>query len=55
MTEKPVPRLTAVVVHWHNEDALGELLAAWPEDPRCELVVVDNSASLGATWDLPAG
>ena len=38
--------LTGVVVHWHDEDALRELVAAWPEDPRCDLVVVDNSRSL---------
>jgi GT2 family glycosyltransferase len=39
------PLLTAVVVHWRNEDLLGELTAAWPADPRFELVVVDNGSS----------
>ena len=41
------PRLAAVVVHWRNEAELAALVRAWPEDPRFELVVVDNSASLG--------
>lgn len=45
------PRLSAVVVHWHNEDHLKRLLAAWPDDPRCELLVVDNSGDL---QELPA-
>lgn len=44
------PRLSAVVVHWRNEAELGRLLAAWPEDPRCEVLVVDNSSTLE---DLP--
>ena len=34
--------LSAVVVHWHDREALTRLVAAWPEDPRFELVVVDN-------------
>ena len=43
------PLLSGVVVHWHNEAQLAELLGAWPRDPRFELVVVDNgSASLPA-------
>lgn len=37
------PQLAAVVVHWRGEDDLRALLASWPDDPRCELVVVDNS------------
>lgn len=45
------PRLSAVVVHWRDEDALLRLVGAWPEDPRFELLVVDNSATLG---ELPA-
>ncbi len=40
-----VPRLTGIVVHWHNEEQLARLLAAWPADPRFELVVVDNGSS----------
>jgi len=41
------PRLSAVVVHWRDEEHLAELIDAWPEtDPRFELLVVDNSASL---------
>ncbi len=47
MTE-PVspPRLSAVVVHWRDEASVRELVAAWPDDPRCELLVVDNSSTL---------
>lgn len=41
MTE---PLLSGVVVHWRNEEHLAELLAAWPRDPRFELVVVDNGS-----------
>ena len=45
------PLLTGVVVHWRNEDLLAELAAAWPRDPRFELLVVDN----GSSAPLPAG
>src|SRR5437764_13163601 len=38
------PLLSGVVVHWHAEDLLAELAAAWPRDPRFELVVVDNGS-----------
>ncbi|HSS51083.1 MAG TPA: glycosyltransferase [Thermoanaerobaculia bacterium] len=41
----PEPLLTGVVVHWHNEELLAELAAAWPQDPRFELLVVDNGSS----------
>lgn len=47
----PEPVLTGVVVHWRNEDLLAELVAAWPRDPRFELVVVDN----GSSSPLPEG
>ncbi len=40
------PLLTGIVVHWHNEEPLAELTAAWPRDPRFELLVVDNGSSL---------
>lgn len=43
----PRPRLSAVVVHWRDEVHLQQLLAAWRPDPRCELLVVDNSRTLG--------
>lgn len=39
------PLLTCIVVHWHNEEPLAELTAAWPRDPRFELLVVDNGSS----------
>lgn len=38
--------LAGIVVHWNNEAELAELIAAWPQDPRCELWVVDNSGTL---------
>jgi GT2 family glycosyltransferase len=47
----PEPLLTGVVVHWRNEDLLAELVAAWPRDPRFELIVVDN----GSAAAMPAG
>ena len=40
-----LPFLTGIVVHWHNEDLLAALVAAWPRDPRFELLVVDNGSS----------
>ncbi len=45
------PELSAVVVHWRDEEHLADLVAAWPADPRFELVVVDNSATFN---ELPA-
>jgi GT2 family glycosyltransferase len=47
----PEPLLTGVVVHWHNEALLAALAAAWPQDPRFELLVVDN----GSSAPLPPG
>jgi len=42
----PLPALAGIVVHWRDEARLAELAAAWPrDDPRFELVVVDNSGS----------
>ncbi len=40
----PPPLLSGVVVHWRNEELLAALAAAWPRDPRFELVVVDNGS-----------
>ncbi len=45
------PELTGIVVHWRNEAELAELVASWPEDPRFELIVVDN----GSSHPLPQG
>ncbi|HVG08035.1 MAG TPA: glycosyltransferase [Thermoanaerobaculia bacterium] len=39
------PQLSGVVVHWRNEELLAQLTAAWPPDPRFELIVVDNGSS----------
>ncbi|MCB1056379.1 MAG: glycosyltransferase family 2 protein [Acidobacteria bacterium] len=39
------PRLTGVVIHWHGEELLDRLRRAWPNDPRFELLVVDNGSS----------
>jgi len=48
------PTLSGIVVHWHAEEALAALsAAAWPSDPRCELVVVDNGSR--APLALPEG
>ncbi len=44
----PGPLLTGVVVHWRNEELLAELAAAWPRDPRFQLVVVDNGST--SSW-----
>jgi GT2 family glycosyltransferase len=51
VTPDPTPLLAGVVVHWRGEEDLAGLLAAWPADPRFELVVVDN----GSEGLLPAG
>jgi N-acetylglucosaminyl-diphospho-decaprenol L-rhamnosyltransferase len=46
---RPLPALAGIVVHWRDEDRLAELIAAWPrDDPRFELVVVDNSGTATA-------
>ena len=37
--------LCGILVHWHDETRAAELAAAWPEDPRFELLVVDNGSS----------
>ena len=51
--EDQTPLLTGIVVHWRNEEQLAELTAAWPRDPRFELLVVDNgSANLGSRSPL---
>ena len=39
------PLLSGVVVHWRNEELLAGLAAAWPRDPRFELIVVGNGSS----------
>src|SRR6266851_1058730 len=45
----PLPALAGIVVHWRDEARLAALTAAWPrDDPRFELVVVDNSGSAPA-------
>lgn len=45
MASAPAPLISGVVVHWRAEDDFARLLAAWPEDPRFELVAVDNGSS----------
>ncbi len=42
--EVSFPLLGGAVAHWHCEDELERLLAAWPTDPRFELIVVDNGS-----------
>jgi GT2 family glycosyltransferase len=43
----PRPLLSGIAVNWRDDEALVELVAGWPEDGRFELVVVDNSGTLG--------
>lgn len=56
--------LVGLVVHWHSEEELGQLIECWPDDPRFGLVVVDNgsnqlgslcaaSRSRGIGWHQP--
>lgn len=42
------PRLSVLVVAWHSGSDLAELAAQLPDDPRFELVVVDNGGGLPA-------
>jgi GT2 family glycosyltransferase len=44
-TDPSRPLLSGIVVHWGDREPLDELLAAWPGDPRFELVVVDNAGT----------
>lgn len=46
MTPRSAPRLSAIVVHWRDEEHLGELVTCWPDSADFELLVVDNSATL---------
>jgi GT2 family glycosyltransferase len=48
-----VIELSLVVVHWRAEVDLATLLAAVPDDPRWELVVVDNSAAAALPASRP--
>ncbi len=48
------PKISAVVVHWRNEAQLRKLLAVWPKDHRFELLVVDNSRTLGELPSAPS-
>jgi len=49
MPAAPKPLLSGIVVHWHDEEHLSELVARWPlGDRRFELWVVDNSSSAPA-------
>ena len=41
------PVISGVVVHWRAERELAALAAAWPADPRFELIVIDNGAAPG--------
>lgn len=40
------PLLSGVVVHWNGDDELLALVESWPDDPRFELLVVDNSRAV---------
>ena len=41
------PALAGIAVNWHCDDEILKLVEAWPSDSRFELIVVDNSRSLG--------
>jgi len=45
------PRLCGIVVNWHDENRLHNLVEAWPADGDLELLIVDN----GSTQEMPAG
>ena len=36
--------MTGIAVHWHNESGAENLAASWPDDPRFELLIVDNGS-----------
>jgi GT2 family glycosyltransferase len=40
------PELSTIVVAWRAADDVTELVAAWPRDPRFELIVVDQDGDL---------
>lgn len=46
------PILSAIVVHWRDEEHLDGLLDAFGERDGCEVLVVDNSSSLGELQPL---
>jgi len=48
------PLLTGIAVCWGGAEGLAELVAAWPDDPRFELVVVDNGPGAGLRMKLAA-
>ena len=50
-SKSPLPTVSGIVVHWRNETELAALIAAWPTDPRFELIVVDN----GSEGGMPTG
>jgi N-acetylglucosaminyl-diphospho-decaprenol L-rhamnosyltransferase len=49
VTTTGTAQICGIVVHWHDEDQLRNLVEAWPADPRFELRIVDN----GSTLELP--
>jgi len=51
MTRRSEPSLSGIVVNWHDEARLHELVEAWPKRADLELLIVDN----GSTAELPAG
>ena len=38
--------LCGIAVNWHLDEKIEELIQRWPDDPRFELIVVDNSSTL---------
>ena len=42
-------QLAGIVVNWYGDEDVRKLVDDWPEDRRFDLIVVDNSSSLGGT------
>jgi GT2 family glycosyltransferase len=45
------PDLSGIAVHWYNEDDAEFLASSWPDDPRFELLIVDNGSERGLRLD----
>jgi len=48
VSDNTIATLCGILVHWHDEARVAALAAAWGEDPRFELLIVDN----GSTTEL---
>lgn len=60
MNTDSLPMLCGILVHWHDEARAATVVEAWDDDPRFELLIVDNgsdgSLKVGGTRMIrPAG